>query len=247
MLGRGYREFTQHYPRPGWVEHDPEEIFRVSLEAMREALAGVRRAAGRARHHQPARDGGALGPAHARAGRPGDRLAGPPHQRALPGAARDRCRAAAPRAHRAGRRSVLLRHQARVAAAGPRRSVARAGAGRARRGHGGELAGGAADRRPGATSPTTPTRPARCCTISPPATGTRSCSRSSGCRARRCPASCASAGAVGETDAALLGVRLPIAGLAGDQQAALFGQGCCADGLAKNTYGTGAFLLVVHR
>ncbi|HEX6433500.1 MAG TPA: FGGY family carbohydrate kinase, partial [Gemmatimonadales bacterium] len=38
VLGRGYREFTQHFPRPGWVEHDPEEIFRVSLEAMREAL-----------------------------------------------------------------------------------------------------------------------------------------------------------------------------------------------------------------
>jgi glycerol kinase len=39
-------------------------------------------------------------------------------------------------------------------------------------------------------------------------------------------------------------VPLPIAGLAGDQQSALFGQGCCHSGLAKNTYGTGAFLLV---
>ena len=36
---------------------------------------------------------------------------------------------------------------------------------------------------------------------------------------------------------------MPIAGLAGDQQAALFGQGCVVPGLAKNTYGTGAFLL----
>jgi glycerol kinase len=42
----------------------------------------------------------------------------------------------------------------------------------------------------------------------------------------------------------LLGMSLPIAGLAGDQQSALFGQGCCREGLAKNTYGTGAFLLV---
>src|SRR5689334_19689304 len=48
VLGRGYREFTQHLPRPGWVEHDPEEIFRVSLEALREALAGAA-AAGAAR------------------------------------------------------------------------------------------------------------------------------------------------------------------------------------------------------
>jgi glycerol kinase len=53
-----------------------------------------------------------------------------------------------------------------------------------------------------------------------------------------------SAGTVAETDSAHLGASLPIAGLAGDQQAALFGQGCCTEGLAKNTYGTGAFLLV---
>lgn len=45
----------------------------------------------------------------------------------------------------------------------------------------------------------------------------------------------------GETD--VMGVRIPIAGLAGDQQAALFGHGCFAAGEAKNTYGTGCFLL----
>lgn len=39
------------------------------------------------------------------------------------------------------------------------------------------------------------------------------------------------------------GVKLPVTGIAGDQQAALFGQGCCAPGLAKNTYGTGCFAL----
>ena len=39
------------------------------------------------------------------------------------------------------------------------------------------------------------------------------------------------------------GAELPIAGIAGDQQAALFGQGCVTPGTAKNTYGTGAFLL----
>jgi glycerol kinase len=55
-----------------------------------------------------------------------------------------------------------------------------------------------------------------------------------------------SSGVVGESDPTHLGFSLPIAGLAGDQQAALFGQGCCTEGLAKNTYGTGAFLLV-HR
>jgi glycerol kinase len=58
------------------------------------------------------------------------------------------------------------------------------------------------------------------------------------------PAIVPSAGVVAETDPGHLGASLPIAGLAGDQQAALFGQGCCHEGLAKNTYGTGAFLLV---
>jgi glycerol kinase len=48
---------------------------------------------------------------------------------------------------------------------------------------------------------------------------------------------------VGESDSPLLGASLPIAGIAGDQQAALFGQGCVRAGMAKNTYGTGAFLL----
>jgi glycerol kinase len=52
----------------------------------------------------------------------------------------------------------------------------------------------------------------------------------------------ASAGVVGE--ASLLGARIPIAGLAGDQQAALYGQGCHAPGEAKATYGTGSFVLV---
>ena len=48
----------------------------------------------------------------------------------------------------------------------------------------------------------------------------------------------------GETDPDLFGRPIPIAGLAGDQQAALFGQTCFDRGLAKNTYGTGCFLLM---
>jgi len=39
ILGRAYSEFTQHYPQPGWVEHDPEEIWQVSRKVMAEALA----------------------------------------------------------------------------------------------------------------------------------------------------------------------------------------------------------------
>ena len=53
-----------------------------------------------------------------------------------------------------------------------------------------------------------------------------------------------SSGIYGETDPSLFGGAIPIAGAAGDQQAALFGQTCFTAGEAKNTYGTGCFLLM---
>ena len=53
-----------------------------------------------------------------------------------------------------------------------------------------------------------------------------------------------SSGVVGHTQAALFGAEIPIAGCAGDQQAATFGQACFEPGTAKNTYGTGCFLLM---
>jgi len=53
-----------------------------------------------------------------------------------------------------------------------------------------------------------------------------------------------SSGHFGDIDSDLLGSEIPITGVAGDQQAALFGQGCFDRGLAKNTYGTGCFLLI---
>ena len=56
------------------------------------------------------------------------------------------------------------------------------------------------------------------------------------------PEVCSSSQVVGETT--LLGSPIPIAGIAGDQQAALFGQACTKPGMAKNTYGTGCFMLM---
>ena len=59
------------------------------------------------------------------------------------------------------------------------------------------------------------------------------------------PAVVDSAGVAGETvDLGWLPARVPIAGIAGDQQAALFGQACFVPGAAKNTYGTGCFALL---
>src|SRR5262249_62396876 len=49
---------------------------------------------------------------------------------------------------------------------------------------------------------------------------------------------------VGAADASLFGAEVPIAGIAGDQQAALVGQACFRPGLSQNTYGTGCFFLM---
>lgn len=53
-----------------------------------------------------------------------------------------------------------------------------------------------------------------------------------------------SSGILGETAENIVGCKIPISGVAGDQQSALFGQGCFEVGLAKNTYGTGCFILM---
>lgn len=53
-----------------------------------------------------------------------------------------------------------------------------------------------------------------------------------------------SSAVIGHTDASVFGAEVPIAGIAGDQQAALAGQACFAKGLSKNTYGTGCFALL---
>jgi len=58
------------------------------------------------------------------------------------------------------------------------------------------------------------------------------------------PAIVPSSAVIGHTDASIFGVEIPIAGIAGDQQAALAGQACFAKGLSKNTYGTGCFALL---
>ena len=59
-----------------------------------------------------------------------------------------------------------------------------------------------------------------------------------------CPKSATTAGCSARLPPGLLETQLPIAGMAGDQQAALFGQACFGPGMVKSTYGTGCFMLV---
>ncbi len=94
-------------------------------------------------------------------------------------------------------------------------------------------------------SPTPPTPPAPCCSTSTTATGTTSCWASCASRAGVLPEGRGLVRAWLRTPSRRCSAHaLPIAGIAGDQQAALFGQRCVAPGMVKNTYGTGCFMLM---
>ncbi len=242
MLARAYREFTQHFPRPGWVEHDAEEILRVSVEAMREALAGAgERPAGIGITNQ--RETVVLW----------DRRTLAPVAPAIVWQDRrtsERCR----QLRETGVETLLRERTGLVA--DPYFSATKLewllrDAGLRRRAERGELAAGTVESwlvarlTGGRAHVTDHTNASRTLLYNlatrdwdPDLLGVFGVPR------ELLPGIVHSAGVVADTDPEHLGVSLPIAGLAGDQQAALFGQGCCRDGLAKNTYGTGAFLLV---
>jgi glycerol kinase len=242
VLGRGYREVTQHYPRPGWVEHDAEEILQVSIEAMREALAASgERPAGIGITNQ--RETVVLWDRHTLA----------PTGPAIVWQDRrtsDRCR----ELRESGAESLLRERTGLVAdpyfSATKLEWLLRA-PGVRRRAERGELAAGTVESwlvarlTDGRVHVTDHSNASRTLLYG---LATRDWDPELlalfGVPRGLLPDIVASAGTVGETAASHLGMSLPIAGLAGDQQAALFGQGCCTPGLAKNTYGTGAFLLV---
>jgi glycerol kinase len=242
VLGRGYREFTQHFPQPGWVEHDPEEILRVSLEAMREALAASgERPAGLGITNQ--RETVVLW----------DRRTLAPVAPAI--VWQDRRTSARCRELKESGAEQLLRERTGLVAdpyfsATKLEWLLRDPEVRRRAGRG-ELAAGTVESwlvarfTGGRAHVTDHTNASR--------TLLYDIRRRSwdpellalfGVPVQCLPSIVGSSETVGELDAEHLGYPLPIAGLAGDQQAALFGQGCWAEGLAKNTYGTGAFLLV---
>jgi len=242
VLGRGYREFTQHYPRPGWVEHDAEEILRVSLDAMREALGGAgERPAGLGITNQ--RETVVLW----------DRRTLAPVGPAIVWQDRrtsDRCREL-----RESGTEALLRERTGLVA-DPYFSATKLewllrDVEVRRRAERSELAAGTIESwlvarlTDGQAHVTDHTNASRTLLYN---LKTRDWDpellRLFSVPRELLGTIVSSAGAVGETAARHLGVSLPIAGLAGDQQSALFGQGCCVEGLAKNTYGTGAFLLV---
>ena len=244
VLGRGYREFTQYFPEPGRVEHDPEEIFRISLEAVREALAAAgERPVGLGITNQ--RETVVLW----------DRKTLAPVARAI--VWQDRRTSARCRELRESGAETMLRRRTGLVAdpyfsATKLEWLLRDPDLRRRAGRG-ELAAGTVESwlvarlTGGRVHASDHTNASRTLLYDLSARDWHpELLELFGVPRELLPAVVPSAGVVGECDAAHLGFALPIAGLAGDQQAALYGQGCCTDGLAKNTYGTGAFLLV-HR
>jgi glycerol kinase len=231
--GRGYREVPQHFPRPGWVEHDPEELWKSVVGAAEEALAAAGIAAG---------DLSALGITNQRETTVvWDRLSGQPVHRAIVWQDRrtaERCKEL-PRDLIRDRTGLLP---------DPYFSATKLEwilSGRQT----GDLAFGTVDSwliwklTGGEVHATDVSNASRTLLLNletldwdpdlldlfgvPPSA---------------LPTLMPSSAVVGEAD--FLGATVPIAGVAGDQQAALFGQACFEPGQAKVTYGTGSFVLV---
>jgi glycerol kinase len=235
VLGRGYRELGQHFPRPAWVEHDPEEICASVEQTASEALAAAGVAAG---------DLEAIGITNQRETTVvWERGSGRPVHPAIVWQDRrtaDRC---------AELPADLIRERTGLVP-DPYFSATKlewilARTDRPQR----ELAFGTIDSwlvwklTGGAAHVTDRTNASRTMLLDL-RTGEwdNELLGLFGVDGTLLPEVVPSAGWVGE--ASLLGATVPIAGIAGDQQAALFGQACFEQGQAKATYGTGTFVLV---
>ena len=193
IVGRGTAAVQQAYPHPGWVEHDPDQLWETVLAATGEALAAAHIAPDEAAapprrrwHHQPTRDDDSVGAGDRTAGGAGDCLAVPAHGFRLRRIAGGRAWPAVPRTDRLGARRLLLRHEDRLAAQpGPAAAAARRGR-RDRLRHGGHVASVAADRRAAPRHRRHQRMRGRCSSISTACRGTTSCWRRSTCPQRYC-------------------------------------------------------------
>lgn len=240
VLGRAYREITQHYPSPGLVEHDAHEILSQTLDAAREAIAQSRqvpRAVGITNQRETIVVW--------------DRASGQAIHHAIVWQDRrtaERCQALAPNAAMIAQRTGLVtdpyfsatKLEWLLAQPGVRARAER-----------GELAAGTIDSwllwhlTGGAVHATDHTNASRTMLYDLDARdwSDELCALFNVPRAML-PTIAPSGSHFGMTTLASIGAAMPIAGMAGDQQAALFGQGGWTAGAGKNTYGTGAFLLL---
>lgn len=245
VRGRAYSEFEQHYPKPGWVEHDAAEIWAVTERLLSEALA----AAGAS-----AADIAGIGITNQRETTVlWDRSSGEPVAPAIVW----QCRRSAGICERLKRKGLEPDLRARTGLlCDPYFSATKIMwyleeiEGVRKRAEAGELAFGTIDSwliwnlTGGDTHVTEISNASRTLMFN--------LERAEwddwildrlDIPASLLPEVVPSSGRFGET-AVLGGEPVPVSGAAGDQQAALFGQACFSEGMAKNTYGTGSFLLM---
>jgi glycerol kinase len=248
IIGRAYGEFPQYYPQPGWVEHDAVEIWQITLRAARQAVAAARSATGQLKL-------AAVGITNQReTALVWDRASGEPVHNAI--VWQDRRTAGRCRELREQGREGFVRERTGLVldpyfSATKLEWLLHSVPGLRERAERGELAAGTIDSwlvwqlTGGRVHVTDPTNASRTLLYNidrldwdDELLDLFDVPRS------LLPQVSHSAAVYGETDPDVLGMVVPVAGIAGDQQAALFGQGCVLPGLAKNTYGTGAFLLL---
>jgi glycerol kinase len=246
-LGRANCEFPQHFPQPGWVEHEPEEIWTSVVTSVKDALsaAGVR-----------GEDIAAIGITNQReTALLWEKKTGKPVHRAIVWQDRrtsDRCaelkRAGHESAVRAATGLVIDPYFSGTKVAWLLDNVA----GLRQRAEGGELAFGTIDTflvhklTGGARHVTDVTNASRTLLmdLEKRRWHPEMCALF-GVPAALLPEIVPSAARVGATRGLpMLPDGIPVSGMAGDQHAALFGQACFEPGEAKCTYGTGAFVLV---
>ncbi len=244
IVARAYEEFAQHYPRPGWVEHDAGEIrdvtFGVAAKALAAAGGGAPDAIGITNQRETVVAW--------------DRASGEPAGRAI--VWQDRRTAERCRELKAQGREAWVRERTGLVldpyfSATKLEWILTHDPELRRRAEAGELAAGTVDSwliwtlTRGEVHATDPTNASRTLLydIRERAWSDELLDLFKVPR-ELLPEVLPSSGDYGVVAPGIAGAGAPIAGVAGDQQSALFGQGCWKPGRAKSTYGTGAFLLM---
>jgi len=244
VLATRYREIRQIYPRPGWVEHDPTEIRQTTLSLLKQALRDVGSDAVAGIGITNQRETAILW----------DRTSGRPAHNAIVWQCR-RTKDICDRLKAEGLDEPVRRKTGLVIDAyfsGPKvmwllENVPKLREKACR----GDIAFGTVDTwllwnlTGGAVHATDYTNASRTMLLNiADRAWDRELLDAMSIPAEILPALRSSSGRFGSTSADIVGAEIPIAGIAGDQQAALFGQNATRPGTGKNTYGTGCFMLV---
>ncbi len=246
IKGLGQREFPQFYPQSGWVEHDPEDIWRTTVETARQAIAvaGI-----------PAQNIAAVGIANQRETcLVWDRRTGKPIHRAIVWQDRrtaEMCRRLKDTGHESmvtARTGLLLDPYFSATKIAWLLDNVEGARSQAEAGH---LAFGTVDTfliwrlTGGRVHATDATNASRTLLYDiDKGAWDDDLLKLFGVPRAMLPQVRDCSGDFGTTEASLLGASLPILGVAGDQQAATIGQACFAPGMVKATYGTGCFALI---